>query len=520
MRARFPRPDLFYVALPLCALVAVLGLVSPTLLEAWARYLVSTAFRGLDWFFLATTSGFVLLSLWLGFGRYGSVKLGRGNDEPEFSTASWLSMLFAAGMGVGLLFWGVAEPVNHFSAPPLGEGGTGEAARRATVYTLFHWGLHAWGVYCLSGLVLAYFGFRFGAPHLAGTPIRHIFRGRWVGPVAWMADLVAVLAVAFGVAGSTGTGVMQLQAGLHAVAGVPLHSAAWAFAILGVLVVTYLSSAITGLDKGIKWLSNLNMLVAVALVLFLLVVGPTAFLLRGLFTAVGDYLSSLVTLSLQLFPYEKPGEWPSQWLETWTLTNFVWWIAWAPFVGVFIARVSKGRTIREFVLGVLFVPAVFSLLWFVVFGGTAIHEELYGAGGMERLVREDVTAALFALFDRLPAPTLLGVTAVLLAFIFLVTSLNSATFVLGMLTSGGSPDPSIRRQLAWGFGLGALGAALLLSGNVHALRAVSISGAIPFILILLLQVVALVRGLAIEFPRRGLPESGPPDGSAIPEEGA
>jgi len=497
--------DIFYVALPLCAAVAVLGILSPALLEAWARGLVGTAFRGLDWFFLATTSSLVLLALWLGFGRYGSVVLGRPGDRPEFSTASWLSMLFAAGMGVGLLFWGVAEPVNHFASPPLGPGGTSEAARDAAVYTIFHWGLHAWGIYCLSGLVLAYFGFRYGAPHLAGTPIRAMFAGRWVGPVAWLADLIAVLAVAFGVAGSTGTGVMQIQAGLHAVGGVPLQSLTWAFGILLALMAVYIGSAITGLDKGIKWLSNLNMLLAVAMVAFLLVVGPTAYLFQGLFTALGDYLSSLISLSLRLFPYEQPGQWPGKWLETWTLTNFVWWIAWAPFVGVFVARVSRGRTVREFVMGVLFVPSLFSLLWFVVFGGTAIHEELFGAGGMERLVREDVTAALFALFDRLPAAALLGAVAVFLAFIFLVTSLNSATFVLGMLTSRGSPDPAISRQLAWGLGLGALGAALLLSGNVHALRAVSISGAVPFILILLLQVVALLRALRAEGKGAGEP---------------
>jgi glycine betaine transporter len=503
------RLDLFYISLPICAAVAVLGLVSPAALEFWARGLVSTVFRGLDWFFLASMSGFVLLCLWLGFGPFGRIKLGRPDDQPDFSTASWLAMLFAAGMGVGLLFWGVAEPVNHFASPPLAEGGTGEAARSALTLTIFHWGLHAWGVYCLSGMVLAYFGFRYGAPHLAGSPIRASFRGPWVKPVAWAADLVAVLAVAFGVAGSTGTGVMQLQAGLHSLAGVPLDSSVWAFAILAVLVVTYISSAITGLDKGIKWLSNLNMALALLLVAYLLVAGPTAFLVRGFFTALGDYLSGIIGLSLQSFPYEKPGSWPETWLETWTLTNFVWWVAWAPFVGVFIARVSRGRTIREFVLGVLFVPSVFSLLWFVTFGGTAIYEELFGAGGMERLVREDVTAALFALFDRLPGSVLLGVLAVFLAFIFLVTSLNSATFVLGMLTSNGRANPPISRQLAWGFGLGAFSGALLLSGNVHALRAVTISGAIPFILILLLQMVALLRGLRVERANLRAPAAGP-----------
>lgn len=495
MKTRLPRRvDLFFIALPACAAVAIAGLVSPDALEAWAHVLTRLAFRALDWFILATVSGFVLLCLWLGFGRYGHIRLGAPDERPEFSTPSWLAMLFAAGMGVGLLFWGVAEPLSHFNSPPQGTGGTADAAGVALVRSLFHWGLHAWGIYCFSGLALAYFGFRRRAPHLAGTPIRQVFRGRWVGPVAGLADLVAVLAVAFGVAGSTGTGVMQLQAGLHVVAGTPGQSTAFAMGILALLVAAYMTSAATGINKGIKWLSNLNMAVAVVLLVFMLLAGPTAFLLRSLFTSLGDYLSGLVDLSLELLPYRGT----DPWLETWTLTNFVWWVAWAPFVGVFIARVSRGRTLREFVLGVLLVPTVFSLLWFVVFGGTALHEELYGTGGLARLVREDVTVTLFALFDRLPLSGLLAGGAIVLVFIFLVTSLDSATFVLGMLTSRGSPDPSLGRKAAWGIGVGALGAALLLSGNVHAVRAVSISGAMPFVLILLLQAVALVRALGQE----------------------
>lgn len=500
-------PDLFYVALPACALLGAAGVASPTALEAFARGVTDTVFRALDWLFLASVSGFVALALWLGFGRFGDVKLGGPDEEPEFSTASWLSMLFAAGMGVGLLFWGVAEPVNHFASPPVGEGGTPEAARRAMVFTHFHWGFHAWGVYCMSGLVLAYFGFRHGLPGLAGTPVRHTFDGRWVPPVAWLADLVAVLAVTFGIAGSTATGILQMQAGLHLVAGLPASSLEVTLGLLGLLMATYMTSTATGLDKGIKWLSNLNMLLAVALLVFLLVAGPTPFLVRSFLTATGDYVSSLVGLSLQLFPYEDPGGW----FEAWTMTNFVWWVAWAPFVGVFIARISRGRTVRAFVVGVLFVPTAFSLLWFVVLGGTALHEEMFGAGGMVRLVDEDVTAALFALFDRLPAAAALKMLGSVLIFIFLVTSLNSATFVLGMLTSRGDEHPPLARQLAWGVGVGVLGAAFLLIGNIRAVRAVAIAGAVPFILILLLQVAALLRTLVAErsaagaAPREGTP---------------
>jgi glycine betaine transporter len=409
-------------------------------------------------------------------------------------------MLFAAGMGVGLLFWGAAEPLIHFAGPPVGEARTPEAAGNAITLTIFSWGLHAWAIYCFAGLALAYYGFHHHAPHLAGTPIRHAFSGPWVRPVAAVADLVAVVAVAVGVAASAGTGLMQFHAGLHFVTGLPLQSAWVPLALLALLFIAYMTSAATGLTRGIKWLSNINMVLAVLLMLFVLLAGPTAFLFRGFITGIGDYLVSLPRLSLQLFPYDDA----ATWLHTWPLTNLLWWIAWAPFVGAFIARISRGRTIRIFVLGVLFVPTTFSLLWFAVLGGTALHEELFGAGGLARLAQEDATQALFALFDRLPGATVLGWIAVFLIFIFLVTSLDSATFVLGMLTSGGSPEPSTMRRLAWGTVVGGLTAALLLSGNVHAVRAVAISAAIPFILILMLQAVALVVSLAHE---REIPDS-------------
>jgi len=270
--------------------------------------------------------------------------------------------------------------------------------------------------------------------------------------------------------------------------------------ILVVLIIAYTASASTSLDKGIQWLSNINMALAVLLMVFVLSFGPTAHLLRGFVTAVGDYSAALVGLSLRLYPYNEG----RVWLETWTLTYFLWWIAWAPFVGVFIARISRGRTIKQFVLGVLFVPTAFSLLWFSVFGGTGLDEEMNGAGGIARLVREDVSVALFSLFDRLPLSQLLSITALLLVFIFLVTSVDSATFVLGMLTTRGSLNPPTSRKLAWGLSLGALGGALMLSGNIDAVRAVAVLGALPFAFILLLQVAALLRVFARE-------RHGPPD---------
>jgi len=482
------------VGLPLCAAIAVAGLVWPESIARAAAALTGAAFSSLDWFFMASVTAFLVFALWLAFSRYGRLKLGKPGDEPEFSTSSWLAMLFAAGMGVGLLFWGVAEPMSHYSAPPTADPATAEAARQAMVITNFHWGLHAWAIYCVGGLVLAYFGFRRGTPYLAGAPIREAFKGRWVEPVARASDLLAVLAVAFGVAGSITFGVFQFRAGLHVVTGIPADSTGVALGLLGLLFVSYMTSAATSLDKGIRILSNVNMSLAIALLVFVLLAGPTAFLLRCFVTALGDYATSLPSLTLRLYPYQDLGSWVS----SWTLTYFIWWIAWAPFVGIFIARISKGRTIREFVLGVIFAPSLFSVLWFAIFGGLGIWEETHGAGGIARMVNEDVTAALFALFDRLPLSSILSGVAVLLIFIFVVTSVDSATFVLAMLTSEGSTNPPTRRKLAWGISLAVLAAALLLAGNHEVVRAITVTGAIPFVLVLLLQVGALIRALRQE----------------------
>jgi len=481
------------VALPVTVAVAGLGISDPSSLGRWAGLLTGTAFRAVDWFFLVLATGLLVLSAWLGLGRYGGVKLGRPDDRPEFSTLSWLAMLFAAGMGVGLLFWGVAEPVLHYATAPGVARGTTEAARHAMTITLFHWGLHAWAVYCVAGLALAYFGFRRRTGYMPGACIQSALRGPWVPAVAWLADVVAVLSVAFGVAGSIAIGVFQLQRGLFVVGGFDATSASVALTILGVVVLAYLPPLALPLGKGLQWLSNVNMLLAVAVMAYLVVLGPTAFLLRSFVASFGDYVTQLVPLSFQLYPFQ--GVEVSGWFRSWTLTYFIWWIAWAPFVGVFIARISRGRTIREFVAGVLLVPSVFSVLWFAVFGATGLHEERYGLGGVVAIVRHDVSIALFTLFERFPYADLLSAVAIGLAFVFLVTSIVSAAYVLGMLTEHGSLDPSVRSKLAWGVALGALGAAMMLSGDVEAVRAVTVAGAIPFAFVLLLQVGALVGAL-------------------------
>ena len=388
----------FKLAVLGCTAVAALGLLWPASLQKGAAELTTSTFRALDWFYMATVTGFLAVALWFAFGPLGKLRLGKDDERPEFSTLSWLAMLFSAGMGAGLLFWAVAEPMSHYASPPLGDAGTPRSARQAMVLANFHWGFHAWAIYCMAAMALAYFKFRRGGSYLPGAPIRGAFEGRWVEPVAKAADFIAVLAVAFGVAGAMGLGVMQIQTGLAVVTPISAHSIGVGIAILGVLFVAYMLSAATSLDKGIKWLSNINMSLCILLLLFVLFAGPTAHLLRTFVTVIGDYLSGLVAISFRLYPYEDL----SEWLQAWTLTYLIWWIAWAPFVGVFVARISRGRTIREFVLGVLLAPTALTVLWFSVFGGTAFHQETTGNGGIARLVREDVTVALFAMFDALP----------------------------------------------------------------------------------------------------------------------
>jgi len=475
-----------------------MGILFPKGFAATASAITDMAFGSLGWFFVISVTGFLLLCLWLALGRFGRLRLGAPDDRPEFSTASWLSMLFAAGMGVGLLFWGVAEPVLHFSQPPVAAGGTPGAARQAMIITNLHWGLHAWAIYAIGGLVLAYFGFRRGTPNLPGAPMRAMFKGRWVEPLSFSADAIGVLAVSIGVAGSLGMGIFQMHKGLHVLVGVPAESTAVSVGILAVLVVAYMASATTGLDKGIKWLSNINLTIAILLMIFVLLAGPTAFLLDGFVTSVGDYIAALPSISLRLFPYRDL----DAWLGSWTLTYFVYWIAWAPFVGVFIARISRGRTIREYVFGVLFAPTVFSALWFSILGGTALHEELNGAGGIAEVINEDVSMAVFTLFARLPATQVLGATAIALVFIFLVTSADSATFVLGMLTSQGSMDPPTSRKVSWGIVIGGLTAAMVFTGNIEALKAVVVVGAVPFAFVMLIQLAAFMKALRDEVPTK------------------
>ncbi|MFP3983370.1 MAG: BCCT family transporter [Desulfurivibrionaceae bacterium] len=502
MLARFKKAitlrilGVFIGALIACGFTAVVGIFHPDRLTEVIMEMTTFSLNSFDWIFLLSITLFILFSFFLAFSRLGDIKLGKQHEEPEFGLVSWLAMLFAAGMGAGLLFWGVAEPLHHYMSPPPEQGAmTPQAARWAMVVTNLHWGVHAWGIYATAALVLGYYGFRRGRPMLASSPIEAIFPGLFGRTLGFIADLVAIVAVAFGIAGSLGMGVMQINAGLAEVFGTPADSMTVLMGILAVLILFYMIPITTTLDKGIKLLSNINLVVALLLMAYILFLGPTSFIFSTFTTSLGDYITNLINLSFRLYPYS--GE--TEWTRVWTLTYLIWWIAWAPFVGIFIARISRGRTIREFVLMVILFPTIFSVLWFSVFGGAGLHLELFGEGGLASLVLEDSSQALFSLFSYFPYPMMLAVVAVFLILVFLSTSAASGAYVLGMMSTGGSLDPPRTLKLFWGAVVAALTAAVLFAGGgVQVLRAIAISGALPFIVIMIAQVACLLTSLAEE----------------------
>jgi glycine betaine transporter len=487
------------MAVAACTVVAVVGLVWPDALEALALGTVAFVLRWLDWFYLATVGAFVVLSFWLAIGRHGKRRL--GDEPPEFSRFGWWAMLFAAGMGSGLMFWGVAEPITHYASPPVATPRSVAAARHALVLSDFHWGLHAWAIYCIAALVLAWCRFRHGAEYVPGAPLRLAFRGRWVEPAARISDVVGLLAIAFGVAGAMAMGALQMRSGLGIVLDRPLDSVWAAFGILFALACAYMASASGPIERGIQWLSTANVVLAVAFVGALLVMGPTETIVAELGTASVDYVVELFALTLLLDPWNDLGTW----LHEWTLGYMIWWVAWAPFVGVFVARISRGRSIREFVAGVVFVPTLVSLVWFAVLGCTAIEIDRAGTD-LAALVGTDVTRVLFVVLAELPLTQAMSWLALILVFVFLVTSVDSATYVLAMITSGGASKPGLGIKLAWGATLLVVAAALVAARHVGVIKAIAILGAIPFTLVLLVQTLAFLRLLA------GLGPNGPPKG--------
>ncbi len=469
--------------------IVLWGVVSPASLGSVFDTALAVITRDFGWFYLWVVLGLVVLAMVLAFGRYGQLRLGHDDDEPTFSLGAWFSMLFAAGMGIGLVFWGVAEPVSHYGAPPPGiAAGTPEAANAAMRYSFFHWGLHPWAVYSMVALAIAFFQFRRGGAALVSTAVESLPWApvRRLGPAA---NVLAVIATAFGVAASLGMGALQINSGLAAVAGVPVSTSSQVV-IIGVTTALFLASALSGLGRGIKWLSSANLVLAALLALAVFVLGPTVAIIDTFTTTLGSYASELVRMSLRMTPFRDSG-----WVGGWTVFYWAWWLSWSPFVGLFIARISRGRTIREFVLGTVLVPTLAAFVWFSVFGGTALHMEIMQGVPMAEAVKADVAGALFALFDALPAGTLMAGVATLLVLVFFVTSGDSAVLVLGTMSTGGQADPSARVKVIWGLLVSGMAIVLLLTGGVKAVQTATIVFALPFSAVVVLMAVALWRGV-------------------------
>ncbi len=470
-------------------LIVVWGIVAPDNMASVFETMLSALTRNFGWFYLWVVLGMVLFAAYVAFSRYGNLKLGGEDDEPEFTVRSWFSMLFAAGMGIGLVFWGVAEPISHYvTAPPGVTAGTPEAANAAMRYVFFHWGIHPWAVYSVVALAIAFFQYRRAGSPLIST-VTSSLPWRPVRAMSGVFNGLAVVATAFGVAASLGVGALQINSGLNAVFGIGIDASAQV-AIIVVTAAIFIASAVSGVEKGVRILSSFNMVVAVLLALAVFLIGPTVGIIDTFTNTLGSYASEVVRMSLRATPFRD-----STWVGNWTIFYWAWWISWSPFVGLFIARVSRGRTIREFIAGTVLAPTLAAFLWFSIFGGTALYMQIWEQVPLAEAVKTDLATALFAMFDAMPFGQFVSVVATLLVVVFFITSGDSAVLVLGMMSSGGNPNPSARSKIVWGVLIAGIAISLMLAGGLEAVQTATILFALPFALVIVLMVIALWRAL-------------------------
>lgn len=447
------------------------------------------------WFFVLTSAGFVLFSVVLAVTRYGNIKLGPDDSTPEFSTFSWVSMMFATGMGIGLMFYGVAEPLTHLNTPPMGmaEPGSEEAAHLAMEYTFFHWGFHPWAMYAVIGLAIAYFAYRKGYGNLISAAFRPLLGSRADGPAGRSIDIVAILATLFGSATSLGLGALQITGGLANVFGHEKYGTTAAALVIAFLTLCFVLSAVSGIDKGIKWLSNANAVAAALLVFFIFVAGPTVFILSTFTESIGGYLTQLPGMSFRTGVFGG-----GDWLSGWTIFYWAWWVSWTPFVGMFIARISKGRTIRQFVIFVIAIPSLVSFVWFSILGGAAFDLQLKEGKDMAALVKDGLETTLFGTLREFPLSSITVSLAVFLIAIFFITGADSASIVMGMLSQRGEEEPNRSLVIFWGVVTGVIATVLLFANGLSALQTGVIIIGFPFLMILIGLCVSLWKSLRQE----------------------
>jgi choline/glycine/proline betaine transport protein len=487
----------FYPASALILLLLAFTLLFPTLSKNFFEQLQTVIVDNFSWFYVFVVALILLLTAYLSLSRFSGIKLGPDHSTPDYSYVSWLSMLFAAGMGIGLMFYGVAEPLMHYLSPPTAQTGTVEAAQEAMKTTFFHWGLHAWAIYALVALTLAYFSYRHDLPLTLRSSLFPLIGDKIYGWRGDLVDIFAVIGTLFGVATSLGVGVLQINAGLNYLFGLGESTQTQVILIISITCIAMVS-VVSGLDKGIRRLSEFNMILAVALLAVILVLGPTVFLFKVFIQNTGAYLSDLVRNTFNLFAYQK-----TDWIGGWTIFYWGWWLAWAPFVGIFIARISRGRTIREFILGVTLVPTVFTLIWMTIFGNSAIDMVLNkGNQALGELASSNTPVALFLFLEQFPWSTLLSMMAVLMIVVFFVTSCDSGAMVVDMLCSNGNNNTPLWQRIYWTGSVGIIAAVLLLADGLGALQTMTIASALPFAIVLCFALFGLVKALRVEGYKR------------------
>ncbi|MFW6294164.1 MAG: BCCT family transporter [Halanaerobium sp.] len=478
--------EVFVISLAVVFAIVLWGIAMPESFGSVANNLFNYLTGSFGWFYLITMTLFVIFCVWVALSRYGKIKLGKKDEKPEFSTISWFAMLFSAGMGVGLVFWGVAEPLNHFVNPLGMDGGTAAAADFALKTSFLHWGLHPWSAYGVLALALAYMQFRHDKPaQISSVFIPLIGEAKARGTIGKTVDILAIFATVAGVATSLGMATLQVTSGFNHLFGVP-ETDFVRLLVIGVITVLFIISAVTGVDKGIKWLSNANISLAGLIMVICLVIGPTMLIINNFTNTFGFYFSSIVRDSFRI------GQ--DSWYGAWTLFYWAWWIAWAPFVATFIARISRGRTVREFIGGVLFAPTLASFVWFSILGTMGIET---GTGVAEDAIAVTETA-FFEVMQYYPAGGLISIIAVILLITFFITSADSATFVLGMLSDKGNQNPSAKLKVTWGLIQSGLAIALMLSGGLEMLQTGSIVAAFPFSFIMLFAMWAMIKAFKAE----------------------
>lgn len=491
-------PAVFYSASAVIVSILLFAVLAPQRADAVFKALQAAIVANGSWYYVLTVAIILITTIYLGASRYGSIRLGPDHAKPDYSNVSWFAMLFSAGMGIGLMFFGVAEPVMHFLAPPVAEGGTVQAAREAMRLTFFHWGIHAWAIYAIVALILAFFSYRHNLPLTLRSALYPLIGDKINGPLGHAVDVFAVVGTLFGVATSLGYGVLQVNAGLnHLFPSIPV-SVTTQIVLIVCITALATASVASGLDRGVKFLSELNLGLAALLLLFVLLAGSTVALLQALVQNTGHYASNIVNMTFNLFAYQK-----TDWIGGWTILYWGWWLSWAPFVGLFIARVSRGRTIRQFVVGVLLVPTGFTFMWMTFFGNSAIDMILnQGYKELGEVVSQDVALALFSFLEHLPLSTLSAYVALFMVVVFFVTSADSGALVMDMLCAHGKTSSRLGYRIYWAVGSGAVAVALLLAGGLSALQTMAIASALPFVTVLMVAVYGLFKALRVDMQKQ------------------